>query len=642
MRGARGAALLAAAVALLLAGCAGVPAETPVAAVRRLEAPRVQLFAYPPLTGDTPEGVVWGFLAAGADFHENHKVAREYLVGDGGQWQAVAPVVVLEGNPCPRLVEVDGVRAAASACSFGARGARGTRADPAASRPKDGQHATVEVTGTVRAVIDDAGRYTLQGGAGAAYRRSFALVARGGEWRVQKPPDGLLLSEGVLAGTFAPLPLYFGERVGTSADAVPPGGRQSWLVPDIRWFPSPALEPGAGAATVVRALLAGPSPWLADAVVTGASRNVALAPLSGVRIDDGVATVDLTRAPEQPRLLQTQLLATLQRLPTSSTEAPVTAVQLTVGQVKLEVLPGPVPALWSPPVVAAAPQQQGLREDPGTVPAGSPLCLTAKGAVGQILITDKTDAVCTKRDDLAPLTRAAKALLPAGDQHGNLFAVLTADARTVYALAEGQQAAAPVLRGQDLTVPSLDGTGGAGQGWVWAASAVPGGQLRAGGVGRKTVTVQVPWLRDGRIVSVRVSPEGTRALLVVQRTSGYEVLAAGVVRAPDGTPLRLTSTPLRLLPDLVTAADAVWVNVEQVAVLGTRTGTLGTFVWNVQLGGDASLLAPSQVPGPARPTGLAVSGNGVDVYVRTDGGGALGNRSGSWSRLGVTAPVMLG
>ena len=82
-------------------------------------------------------------------------------------------------------------------------------------------------------------------------------------------------------------------------------------------------------------------------------------------------------------LLQAQLLATLQALPVEPGFAPVSAVELTVKQVKLDIPPGPLPALWSPPAVVEAPPTAGRRDDPGAMGGGFPLCVTSKGQIGQ-------------------------------------------------------------------------------------------------------------------------------------------------------------------------------------------------------------------------------------------------------------------
>jgi hypothetical protein len=246
------------------------------------------------------------------------------------------------------------------------------------------------------------------------------------------------------------------------------------------------------------------------------------------------------------------------------------------------------------------------------------------------------------RGDLAVLAKAAPAAVPAADLRRSLFAALSQARDAVYAIQGGQQNAAVVVRGEHLTAPSVDGEGTPGQGWVWAASSVPGGPVLAGGVGRRQVGVAVPWLGTGRILSLRISPEGTRALLVVQRGSRTEAVVTGVVRSVDGTPLRLARGFLSLLPDLTSGVDAGWRDQLQMAVLGMRTGSPKTFVWVVRAGGDVSALG-SEIPARQVAVGLAVSGASVDTYVRTAAGGALlSSLGGGWKAIDVRAPALPG
>jgi hypothetical protein len=637
--------LLAVAAALLVAGCAGVPDRSAVVPASRIEAPRVQPFAVPPTTGDTPDGIVRGFLAAGKDFHQNHQVAREYLDGGGAQWQALSPVVVVDSEPCVRLTAVDGAPVGGGATSGSCAVRVPNRADrQVQAHPRNGQTATVRVTGSVHARIDALGRLSLSDPRQRSYQQDFSLVARRGEWRIADPPPGLVLTSFALVSTFSPSPLYFGERAvrpgedaGGPADKEPATG--AWLVPDVRWFPTTALERTATAAMAVRALLNGPSEWLADAVTTGAPPGVELAPLGGVQFDGDVARIDLTRAPAQRGLLQAQLLATLQALPFEPGFAPVGAVELTVKQVKLDVPPGAVPVLWTPPAVVEAPPSTG-RHDPDSLGDVSPLCITSKGEVGQTRFTDR--ASCVAREDLEPLTKAGPAAVVATDLRRRLFVTLSQARDVVYAVQGGQPDATVVLRGKQLTTPSVDSEGAAGQGWVWAASSVPGGQVLAGSAGRRQVAVAVPWLHAGRVLSLRISPEGTRALLVVQRGNSTEVVVSGVVRRADGTPLRLAADALSLIPDLTAAVDAGWRDPLQMAVLGVRSGSPKTFVWAVSTGGDVSALG-SEIPAKQQAVGLAVSGASVDTYVRTAAGGALlSTLGGGWKAIDVRAPALPG
>ncbi len=639
-----GTTLLAAALAFATAGCTGLPERGPVVPASRIEAPRVQLYGNPPTAGDTAEDVVKGFLAAGRYFQQNHAVARRYIADGGSRWQAaLAPVVVLDDEPCLRLVAVDDVPVADADDTAACTVAPEVRAEPApkSPRPRDNQRATVRVSGRVQARIDELGRYRASAGP-VPYRADLTLVARAGEWRIDDPPDGLVLTPSALDYTFSSVPLYFPQRLvdrdgdgtGASTDPVP---ASTWLVPDLRWFPSD-LEPSSIASMAVRALLQGPSPWLGAAVDGGAARGVTLAPLDAVRIADGVAQIDLSKAPPNLRLLRAQVLATLQSLPAGPGGVPITDVTFTVAQVALDVPAGPVPAVW--PAAADDPPQSGLR---GGVDSAAPLCLTTRGQVGQLKVAQESS--CVARNELAALTRLAAASVPASDRRGTVFAVLTADRDAVWAMTPGARDAVAVIRGRELTAPSVDGTGQPGGGWIWAASSVPGGRLLASTLEpRRQVTVDVPWLAGGSITAVRISPEGSRALLVVRRGTRTEVLVSGVERAVGGQPLRLVKNPpLSLVPDLVSATDAVWRGADSVAVLGVRgVEPQQTLVWTAQVGGEIEELVSAFVPDRA-PEGLAVSGTSVDVYVRkARGRGALGTIGGVWTPLAVRALAMPG
>ena len=444
--------LLAAAVALLVSGCAGVPGRSAVIPASRIEAARVQPFAIPPTSGDTPDGIVRGFLAAGKDFHQNHQVAREYIDGGGARWQALAPVVVVDSEPCVQLTVVDGGRSGAATPARDLVRPERSPTAPTAGRsptPGTGRARRSRVTATVHARIDALGRFTLSDAHHRSYRQDFSLIGRHGEWRIVDPPPGLVLTSSALITTFSPSPLYFGERAVRPAEGTTRGRREptagAWLVPDVRWFPTTALERTATASMAVRALLDGPSRWLADAVTTGVSPGVELAPLAGVQFHADVARIDLARAPEERGLLQAQLLATLQALPVEPGSTPVGAVELTVKQVRLDMPPGPLPALWSPPAVVEAPPTAGRRDDPDTLGSGSPLCVTGKGQVGQTRFTDQ--ASCAVRQDLVALTKAGPAAVAAVDLRRSLFAALSQPRDTVYAIQGGQRTASVVLRG---------------------------------------------------------------------------------------------------------------------------------------------------------------------------------------------------
>ncbi|MFZ0161934.1 MAG: hypothetical protein WAL50_23130, partial [Kineosporiaceae bacterium] len=101
----RGPVWIAAALAVMsvLTGCVSIPAEGPVQPGRALvdaqRPPRVQFYAFGPAQGDSPVGVVRGFLRAAADFSVDHNVARSFLTADKRTtWRPVSPVIVYRGS----------------------------------------------------------------------------------------------------------------------------------------------------------------------------------------------------------------------------------------------------------------------------------------------------------------------------------------------------------------------------------------------------------------------------------------------------------------------------------------------------------------------------------------------------------------
>ena len=81
------------------------------------------------------------------------------------------------------------------------------------------------------------------------------------EWRIAEPPPGLILQEEDFTRLYRPASLYF-----LSPD-------QRFLVPEERWYPTKNLS-----TSIVLGLLAGPSAWLQDAVVTAVPDGVELSP----------------------------------------------------------------------------------------------------------------------------------------------------------------------------------------------------------------------------------------------------------------------------------------------------------------------------------------------------------------------------
>jgi hypothetical protein len=614
--------------ALLLSGCAEFPDRGPVVSARRLESSGVSLpfFAAPPVPGASPRAIVRGFLQAGSDFHQDHRVAREYVSSGRTQWQAEAPVVVLDGASLTVSELSPAGNGNGAACP--PPSAPGS-ATPSRSTPRDGETADVCVSGHQLARVDDVGVMHLASPAGSMddkpdFSRVFTLEVQHGQWRITMPPDGLVLTQTEFDDTFRALPLYFPDRSAT------------WLVPDQRWFPDfDQSDITPTAALEVSALLRGPAGWLAPAVAPTVPPGTSLTPVGSVQIDGGTARVDLSHRvqeakTEQRLLLRAQLLATLQAL-SQQGFATVSDVVLTTEQAKLDVPDGEGPTPWTPPATPGVPKFG--RDDAISYGQNSPLCLTDKYLVGQLARTAKGDATCTHRQDLDALAKMGLALATS-DSAAKVFAGLVTDRSRIVAMTAGDPVQT-VVTGAQLTPPSVDG-----QGWVWSSSA--SGWVLAGGVDRQTVRVAAPWLRGRQVIALRLSPEGARALLLV-RSNGrtrrdrpvVQALVVGVIRDAAGRPQSLSGPGLAVLPDLTGAVDAGWSAPDQVVVVGARQAEPGrVYAWQVPVGGEPTPLLSRPLPRTA--AGLAVGvGDLLDVFVRTSDGKAVVSSLGSWEPVAV-------
>ena len=128
------------------------------------------------------------------------------------------------------------------------------------------------------------------------------MVKENGEWRISTPPAGLMVAEFAFSSFYQSYNLYF-------------VGNGSALVPDPIYLPN--LRNQASIASVLmRALLNGPSDWLAPAVTSAIPEGTALS-VDAVTITDGVAEVALSDNvlslnDGQRTLMAAQVLYTLQ------------------------------------------------------------------------------------------------------------------------------------------------------------------------------------------------------------------------------------------------------------------------------------------------------------------------------------------
>lgn len=516
-------ALVAALVtSLTLVGCVAMPTSGPVRQGDGTvpEEGRVDLLAEGPQRGATPAQIVEGFLLAGsAGFVGEFVTAREYLTGEARQsWQPRDGVVVTGSLPAPVVEE---------------------------------QRVTYEVPVVAR--IDAAGRYT-EAPAGAQESVTYELERTvAGEWRIATTPQGLLLAQAEFDRQFRAAPLYF-----LSSDA-------QFLVPDIRWFPALNQQ-----TSIARALLAGPSPWLRDAVATAIPEGAQLNAQTVVIGDDGVAQVDLelasTMTLDSRALMLAQLQASLGGVPG------VRSVQVTADGVPID---GPATL------------------ERGGLPDG-PVEMVRDG----VLTTLDADGLAPV-PGVAALTPGAHA--PARDESGQVRVLLVASGDLV-TVARDDDEPAVLLEGGPLLPPSVDRFG-----WAWTARPTQG--LVAAREGAEPVAVTAESLDGRTVVAVRMARDATRLAVVSRGADGVSVEVYGVVRDASGTPQRV-GEPVRVGATLVEAGEVVWLDESLLGVIGRSTGA--TAVHRVPVSGPTRAL-------PEVPDLVAVAGGKVLYAASGDG-----------------------
>jgi hypothetical protein len=436
---------------------------------------------------------------------------------------------------------------------------------------------TLDYTISSRAYVDADGRYFEPGPATQVLTYSFVL--RNGEWRISAAPDGIVLSQSSFSVVFTESTLYFFDPSYT------------YLVPDVRWFPSRATLPKR----VVTELLAGPAAWLQQGAVLSAFPISTT--LDTAAISSGVATVELSKealtagALDRDRMRQ-QLAATLD----------VANVVMTVGGIEITAPPGGVQAIKDPTVESAA------------------------------LIATDTDFGFDTGDGVAALPGLSDAVVGLGASAATLsrdeqFVVLLAP-EGVYAVQRGATAGQPVDSRPRLVAPSIDPFR-----FVWSAQAESAATLTTFETNGTEHPLSSPPPADAAIVSLDVSRDGARLLLYLATPLGPRLAVAGIIRDQENVPTALGA--LEYLPvGTTTPIDATWVDDRTVATVsqGTEVAPITLYL----IGGPSSTLG--QVPDAS----TIVGGNGGSDGLRILGtsGEVLRPQGNSWVLTGLSARLL--
>ncbi|MDM7853988.1 LpqB family beta-propeller domain-containing protein [Cellulomonas alba] len=496
-------AAITALAALALAACTGLPTSGAVQAsdVKVSAAPDIDVLAEGPEPGASADAIVGRFLLAqGSGFADNFGVAREYLAGDArSAWKPLAGVVV-----------AGDVHVGAAA------------------------HGEVAVDVSVLGRVDASGNYA-EAAPDAHETVTFGMVQDSNdEWRISTAPDGLVLLNDVFQRQFRQAAVYF-----LSAD-------KTYLVPDTRWFPAKNLQ-----TSVMDALLAGPSPWLQDAVTTAVPAGLQLKPES-VTTAEGAAQVSLGPSPaiakDDRPLLLAQIDASLAVLPG------VFSVHVDANGVPLD-------------------GAQTLKGGPIAAGISKPLTFLSGGRLVEL------DGVTVSPVRDVGSLEGLGASDPATGADGTR--VMLSHGRSLVTVPTASEAAQVLYASGPLVAPSVDRFG-----WAWTSN---GTDVVAARAGAAPVTIRADWLAGRTVRSLRVAADGARVAIVSHGADGVRVDVAGVTRDDHGVPRQL-GVPTRAGTTLTDATQVTWVDEATLGVLGQSDGSTSPYVNLVPVAGPTTVL----------------------------------------------------
>ncbi|NYI69847.1 hypothetical protein GGQ54_000407 [Naumannella cuiyingiana] len=591
-------AALAAALALLVTGCASMPTSGPVEFGGRggqVADAEVDIAPEPPRTGAEPRDIVDGFLQAMANYQPGYATAREYLTPQARQsWQPEAGIVVY----------ADGSQVNATSDSAVLTAPVQARID------SDGAYVPGRLLDPEDPLGDLPDRLVRRSDSDPQVRIDFGLERdAAGQWRIGNPPPGRLIQA------------YLFQQFFTRASAYYLDGDLRMLVPDPVYVPRGSQSPLAR----LQILFRGPTRWLEPAVRTAIPAGTELSTQSAFVDAEGVVDVSL-RGPglaglpdEQRGRMRDQIVATLAQVPA------VTAVRLS-----LEGAPYPVPG--------APDGLIGVGPRPGLDPIPAELGEQLFGSTGrQVVTVDDQQGAGALSPVAGPWGRDASGVQTLSPSlTGDRVAGITRDGTELWEapVADGGEARR-VLTGRRLLRPQYVG---GGRDELWALDAADSTARVVTATGITDVPVD---LSGGALRAFRISPDGTRIAAVAERDGRAELGLLRVRREAepriDGwRALPLSARAGRPAPDVaasdVAPIDVAWVSDEELMVLTAGEGA--NRPWRVA--SDASEATQLGAPdGWAAETITALPRHRTPrVVVLGPAGAWRYDDSASWSRLG--------
>lgn len=528
-------------VALLAGGCAAMPDSGGIGKVELAQGSadknlQVRVFPVGPVKGAKPDGLLTGFLdALTAD--ESYDTARKYLTDEAAaHWNPDAGIQVLEANPIPRSNQTV------------------TDADTSYS---------AQVPGKVVAKVDDKHSYTFSGGQLDVDLPFTFVREKGGEWRIAKLPDGLIINQTNFRNSFRQVDRFFYAAQDPSAAGTTAVSTQDVLIADPIYLRR-RIDTLTSAA---KAVVAGPSDWLSPVARTAFPTG---ATVDRVSVDEGrTAHVVLNGADlanqTACRQMATQLFYTL----ADQGKGQVDRVELKSSHgngcqaASLDVpVTGPGALAGS-----AAARQYFQRADDGVL-------MEARDTDGTAVRGPLGKPQPNKQPALGPIAVARdgeRAAAISGNGH-QLYSVALSDSMPTMP----EPLLATPARSGDRTEDALASPSWDGRGDLWLVDRDPQNRRVLMVRGSKVYTAPVDGL-DGQVVQdLKVSSDGVRIALVLRNPAGVRSLWLGLV-VHGGTKEAPTAriTGLRSAAPLLTEIASVsWAETDQLLVLGKENGRI--------------------------------------------------------------------
>lgn len=546
--------LAAASVAILLAltACVAIPTSGGVIEgpeISDADTPSSVLLPQRPERDAEPQAILQGFLRAGTGPQADYAVAREFLAEPFNErWQPDAGAIVAQ----------------AGSETYSQAGAD-----------------VIEYSVIPLATVDAEGRY-VESETTTPITMRFRFVQVDGQWRIIDAPHGTVLTASAFSLIYSAHELQFFDP------------EHRYFVPDERWYP--VTSTGVLARRIVRALLAGPTEWLAPGVVSDFPLGTTIGE-GGVRLESSRLVVDLSAeagvaSVAQLQFMRAQLEGSLTRV------GAVSAVAMTIGGAELEV-----PPLAERPQREPSVDSRTLVLEEGEFGYAQGSTIDVIEGVGAVIAGLEPEAITW-----SSALRTAAVLGEPGVSR------VTAEGST---LVDSRPA---------LAEPSFDG-----HGYIWSAPTAEPASLTvwgADGVARPVVTA-LP--ERGRLRVIEVARDDTRVTLLTEVDGRTTLYVASVIR-DQGVPVALGALH-RVPTGAAQVLDVAWVDSGSIATLDLADGQYR--ITRHAIGGMSESLGrlsyASRIAGGVGVEGLRALGESGTIY-RPQGNG--------WQSTGLTVDVL--